>query len=57
VLIGAKMPSILVETSFISNAEEERMLKDNAYLDQLSSGIVSGIRHYMKDMDMNAGGG
>jgi len=57
VLIGAKMPSVLVETSFISNDEEEKMLKDNAYLDQLSSGIVSGIRHYMKDMGMNAGGG
>jgi N-acetylmuramoyl-L-alanine amidase len=57
VLIGAKMPSVLVETSFISNDEEEKMLKDNAYLDQLSRGIVSGLRHYMKDMGMNAGGG
>ncbi|MEZ0328821.1 MAG: N-acetylmuramoyl-L-alanine amidase [Dissulfuribacterales bacterium] len=57
VLIGAKMPSVLVETSFISNDEEEKMLKDNAYLDQLSRGIVSGIRHYMKDMGINVGGG
>lgn len=57
VLIGAKMPSVLVETSFISNDEEEKMLKDNAYLEQLSRGIVSGLRHYMKDMGINAGGG
>lgn len=57
VLIGAKMPSILVETSFISNDEEEKMLKENIYLEQLSRGIVSGLRHYMKDMGIDVGGG
>lgn len=57
VLIGAKMPSVLVETSFISNDEEEKMLRDNAYLEQLSRGIVSGLRYYMKDMGINASGG
>ncbi len=57
VLIGAKMPSVLVETSFISNNEEEKMLKENAYLEQLSRGIVSGLRNYMKDMGIDVGGG
>lgn len=48
VLIGAQMPSILVETSFISNPKEETLLKDDAYLDRIADGIVSGIKAYSK---------
>jgi len=47
VLIGARMPSVLIETSFISNKKEERRLKDNRYLDQLAQGIVNGIKSYI----------
>lgn len=57
VLIGAKMPSILVETSFISNPEEEKLLRNDRYLEQISRGIVSGLRNYMKDMGIDVGGG
>ncbi|MGQ9812216.1 MAG: N-acetylmuramoyl-L-alanine amidase [Dissulfurimicrobium sp.] len=46
VLIGAQMPSILVETSFISNPKEETLLKDDGYLDRIADGIVSGIKAY-----------
>lgn len=51
VLIGAQMPSILVETSFISNPKEETLLRDSSYLDRIADGIVSGIKDYSKDIN------
>lgn len=51
VLIGAQMPSILVETSFISNPKEEALLKDDGYLDRIADGIVSGIEAYSKNIN------
>ncbi|HCX88973.1 MAG: N-acetylmuramoyl-L-alanine amidase [Deltaproteobacteria bacterium CG_4_9_14_3_um_filter_44_9] len=47
VLIGAEMPGILVEVSFISNKIEEERLKDNEYLERLASSILTGIRGYV----------
>lgn len=47
VLVGATMPSILVETAFISNEAEEARLKDPAFLDRSADGIVDGIRAYI----------
>ncbi len=52
VLIGARMPSVLVEISFISNRQEERHLKDDRYLDQIAEGIVRGIESYARDTQM-----
>ncbi len=46
VLIGARMPSVLVETSFISNPTEERRLKSDRYLDRIADGIVRGVLAY-----------
>jgi len=46
VLIGARMPSVLVETSFISNRVEERRLRSGRYLDRLADGIVRGVLAY-----------
>jgi N-acetylmuramoyl-L-alanine amidase len=50
VLIGAQMPSILVETSFISNQTEERRLRSKDYRQKLAEGIVAGIKAYAKEM-------
>lgn len=47
VLVGTKMPAVLVEVSFISNPEEEERLKDEAYLREVVEGIAAGITHYM----------
>ena len=52
VLIGARMPSVLVEISFISNRREERYLKSDRYLDQIAEGIVRGIESYARDTQM-----
>ena len=49
VLLGAQMPSILIETSFISHPEECRRLIDASYQDALADGIVKGIRSYIRE--------
>lgn len=46
VLKAPDIPSILVETAFISNPEEERRLNDNAYQDKMAEAILRGIRRY-----------
>jgi N-acetylmuramoyl-L-alanine amidase len=46
VLIGATMPSVLAEVSFISNPDEERQLKTAAYRQQIAESLLRGIRSY-----------
>ncbi len=40
------IPSILVETGFISNPEEESKLKDSGYQGDLASALLQGIQRY-----------
>ena len=54
VLLGAQMPSILVETSFISNPRECQRLLDPKYQDRLCEGIVLGVKKYIKDTNPTA---
>ncbi len=46
VLKAPDIPSVLVETGFISNPEEEAKLKSDSYQEQLADAIVRGIRSY-----------
>ena len=46
VLKAPDIPSILIETAFISNPEEEARLKDNGYQDQIAAAITKGIKTY-----------
>jgi N-acetylmuramoyl-L-alanine amidase len=50
VLVGATMPSILVETAFVSNVHEESRLKDPAYLELTAGGILDGVRGYISSL-------
>ncbi len=50
VLVGATMPSILVETAFISNTTEEARLRDPAFHDLIADGIVEGVRDYISSL-------
>ena len=52
VLIGAEMPSILIEVSFISNPMEEKRLRDSRYLDTLADAIVDGLKTFAQDTKM-----
>ncbi len=47
VLKAPDVPSILVETAFISNPQEERRLNDEAYQDKLARALLDGIRDYI----------
>src|SRR5438552_1788788 len=47
VLKAHDVPSILVETAFISNPQEERRLNDQRYQDQLARALLDGIRDYV----------
>jgi N-acetylmuramoyl-L-alanine amidase len=46
VLKAPDIPSILVETAFISNPDEEARLRDEAYQEKLANSILKGIRAY-----------
>jgi N-acetylmuramoyl-L-alanine amidase len=50
VLVGATMPSILVETAFLSNDRDEQMLKDPAFQDLTADGILDGISGYISSL-------
>jgi len=47
VLVGATMPSILVETAFLSNEKEEQRLRDAQYQEMTADGIMEGVRAYI----------
>ena len=47
VLKAPDVPSILVETAFISNPQEEKRLTNQAYQDKLARAILEGIREYI----------
>ncbi|MEZ4546644.1 MAG: N-acetylmuramoyl-L-alanine amidase [Thermodesulfobacteriota bacterium] len=50
VLIGADIPSILVETAFITNPRDEKRLKDGNYIDQIADGIMAGVKRFSSEM-------
>ena len=54
VLVGTKVPSILIETSFVTNPKEELRLKDSGYQWDLVSGIIDGIRNFAKNQPKSA---
>jgi N-acetylmuramoyl-L-alanine amidase len=46
VLIGAAMPSVLAEISFITNTQEARLLKGTAYRQRIADALFNAIRAY-----------
>lgn len=50
VLVGATMPSILVETAFLSNELEEARLADPQYQDTTADGILKGMEKYISSL-------
>jgi N-acetylmuramoyl-L-alanine amidase len=47
VLIGAEMPSVLVEAGFVTNRGESDRLKSASYIDRIAGGIYAGLDKYM----------
>ena len=54
VLLGAQMPAILVETSFISNARECKRLMSANYQKLLCESIIKGIDKYIRALNPTA---
>jgi N-acetylmuramoyl-L-alanine amidase len=50
VLIGASMPSVLAEISFITNVQEGRLLKTGPYRQKIAEGLFDAIRGYQKSL-------
>ncbi len=49
VLIGAEMPAVLAEISFITNPEEARLLKQRKYLHCIAQQIAAGVASYVTE--------
>jgi N-acetylmuramoyl-L-alanine amidase len=51
VLIGADMPSILTEISFLSNPSDEKLLKQPEYRQRVAEGLYQGVASYLQSMN------
>jgi N-acetylmuramoyl-L-alanine amidase len=59
VLIGADMPSILTEISFLSNPADEQLLKKPEHRQRVAEGLYAGVIEYLQSMNsvaVNSGG-
>ncbi|MGO8817475.1 MAG: N-acetylmuramoyl-L-alanine amidase [Terriglobia bacterium] len=50
VLIGANMPSVLAEISFLTNPRDERLLKRTDYREKIAYALYEGILDYLKNV-------
>ncbi len=51
VLIGANMPSVLAEISFLSNATDEKMLRSAAQRQRIAEGLFKGVTSYLDSLN------
>lgn len=51
VLLGARMPAILVETSFLSNPEEEKLLASESYQDEIAQAIAVAVGEFLGERE------
>ena len=54
VLIGADMPSILTEVSFLSNPSDEQLLKRPQHRQRVAEGLFAGVTVYLQNMNSMA---
>ncbi len=50
VLIGANMPSILAEISFLTNPRDERLLRKPEHREKIAEALYTGIAHYVSSL-------
>jgi N-acetylmuramoyl-L-alanine amidase len=51
VMVGATMPNILVETGFLSNSYDVKILKTSAYQYKFAQGIFDGLKRFKQDYE------
>jgi N-acetylmuramoyl-L-alanine amidase len=54
VLLGAQMPSVLVETAYLTNRRDAELLGDEAFRQKLAESIAGGIRRYQDSLAQTA---
>jgi N-acetylmuramoyl-L-alanine amidase len=50
VLIGAQMPAILAEISFVSNEHDSGMLEKSSYRQSIAEGLAKGVKNYIETL-------
>ena len=50
VLVGATMPSVLAEISFMSNSAEATLLKTDRYKQQIAEALLAGVMRYQNSL-------
>lgn len=59
VLVGAAMPSVLVEVAFLTHKQEGRLLGTGAYRQRIAEALLDGVRRYLRTLkraETDAGG-
>lgn len=51
VLVGANMPSVLTEISFLSNPLDEQLLRKAEYRERLAEGLYQGVATYLQSQN------
>jgi N-acetylmuramoyl-L-alanine amidase len=51
VLVGADMPSILTEISFLSNPADEQLLKKPEHRQRVAEGLYQGMANYLQSLN------
>jgi N-acetylmuramoyl-L-alanine amidase len=54
VLIGAAMPSVLAEVAFITNPQEAKLVRNNAYRQGIAESLFDAIRKYQTSLQKMA---
>ena len=49
ILLGTKIPSIMVQTGFMTNPKECELLSSEEYQDDIGIGILNGVRSFIKE--------
>jgi N-acetylmuramoyl-L-alanine amidase len=55
VLIGANMPSVLAEISFVSNPHDEKLLRTPEHRDRIAESLFDGVRAYLEALNRTRG--
>ena len=50
VLIGAAMPSVLAEVSFVTNAQEAKLLRSSPYRQRIAEALANAVRKYQTSL-------
>ena len=50
VLIGATMPSVLAEVSFLTNRDDAELLRSQTYRQQIAEALLAGVMKYQNSL-------